>query len=98
MRVRGSYALAFMFKIAGRALCHAQGQPLIIGVDGTDTYVASDVGAFKYTGMYTTSAISRSPAGAGSATFYNIDQEIEKEVTQIKWDAESAEKGGFDIS
>ena len=33
----------------------------------------------------------------GEVTFYNIDrEEIEKEPTEIKWDAEAAEKGGFE--
>ena len=33
----------------------------------------------------------------GNVTFYNIDSEvIEKPLTEIKWDAESAEKGGYE--
>ena len=33
----------------------------------------------------------------GEVTFYNIDSEvIEKPLTEIEWDAESAEKGGFE--
>ena len=33
----------------------------------------------------------------GEITFYNIDQEvIEKELIEIKWDAEAAEKGGYE--
>ena len=33
----------------------------------------------------------------GNVTFYNIDrEEIEKKLTDIKWDAESAEKGGYE--
>ena len=51
MRVRGSYALAFMFKeYPGELYVARKDSPLIIGVDGTDTYVASDVPALlKYT-------------------------------------------------
>ena len=33
----------------------------------------------------------------GRATFYNLDgDEIQKELVEIKWDAEAAEKGGFE--
>ena len=33
----------------------------------------------------------------GKATFYNLDgDEIQKELVEIKWDAEAAEKGGFE--
>ena len=100
MRVRGSYALAFMFKeYPGELYVARKDSPLIIGVDGTDTYVASDVPALlKYTrNVYYIGNLEIARLGAGSAAFYNIDQEeIEKEVTQIKWDAESAEKGGFE--
>ena len=33
----------------------------------------------------------------GEAHFYNLDgDEIEKQTTEIKWDAEAAEKGGFE--
>ncbi len=33
----------------------------------------------------------------GAITFYNLDgDEIEKQPTQIEWDAEAAEKAGFE--
>lgn len=33
----------------------------------------------------------------GTVTFYNLDgDEIEKKPTQIKWDAEAAEKAGYE--
>ena len=33
----------------------------------------------------------------GKITFYNLDgDEIEKELVEIKWDAEAAEKGGYE--
>ena len=33
----------------------------------------------------------------GEAHFYNLDgEEIEKQTTEIKWDAEAAEKAGFE--
>ena len=33
----------------------------------------------------------------GEITFYNLDgDEIEKELVEIKWDAEAAEKSGYE--
>ena len=33
----------------------------------------------------------------GAVTFYNLDgDEISRELTEIEWDAEAAEKGGFE--
>jgi glucosamine--fructose-6-phosphate aminotransferase (isomerizing) len=32
-----------------------------------------------------------------TVSFYNVDQEpVEKQVTHIKWDAQAADKGGFE--
>ena len=34
----------------------------------------------------------------GEAHFYNLDgDEIEKQTTEIKWNAEAAEKAGFEL-
>ena len=100
MRVRGSYALAFMFKDFPEEIFVARkDSPMIIGVEDSDTYVASDVPALlKYTrNVYYIGNNEIARLSAGRAVFYNIDQEeIEKELTEVKWDAESAEKGGFE--
>lgn len=34
----------------------------------------------------------------GSVTFYNLDgDEIKKDLVEIQWDAEAAEKAGFEL-
>ena len=100
MRVRGSYALAFMFReFPGEIFVARKDSPMIIGVEEDETFVASDVPAIlRYTRkVYYIGNNEIGRLSAGKATFYNLDQEeIEKEVTEIKWDAESAEKGGFE--
>ena len=100
MRVRGSYALAFMFKdYPGEMFVARKDSPMIIGVDADETFVASDVPALlRYTRkVYYIGNNEIARLGAGTATFYNIDQEeIQKEITEIKWDAEAAERGGFE--
>ena len=100
VRVRGSYALAFMFKDYPNEIFVARkDSPMIIGVGEDETYIASDVPAIlRYTrNVYYIGNNEIGRLGAGTAKFYNLDQEeITKELTEIKWDAEAAEKGGFE--
>ncbi|MCR5122564.1 MAG: glutamine--fructose-6-phosphate transaminase (isomerizing) [Ruminococcus sp.] len=100
LRIRGSYALCVMFKDFPEEIYTARkDSPMIIGITDGETYVASDVPAIlKYTrNVYYIGNNEIARLEKGKATFYNIDQEeIEKPVTEIKWDAESAEKGGYE--
>ena len=100
VRVRGSYALAFMFKdYPGEIFVARKDSPMIIGVEEDETFIASDVPAIlSYTrNVYYIGNNEIGRLSAGNAVFYNLDQEqITKELTEIKWDAESAEKGGFE--
>ena len=100
MRIRGSYALAVMFECAPEEIYVARkDSPMIIGVEEGESYLASDVPAIlKYTRkVYYIGNMEIARLEKGNVTFYNIDrEEIEKELTEIKWDAEAAEKGGFE--
>jgi glucosamine--fructose-6-phosphate aminotransferase (isomerizing) len=100
LRIRGSYALCVMFKEYPDEIYTARkDSPMIIGVADGETYVASDVPAIlKYTrNVYYIGNNEIAKLEKGKATFYNIDQEeITKPLTEIKWDAESAEKGGYE--
>ena len=61
--------------------------------------VASDVPAIlKYTrNVYYIGNLEMARLQKGEITFYNLDgDEIEKELVEIKWDAEAAEKAGFE--
>ena len=100
IRIRGSYALAVMFKdYPGEIYTARKDSPMIIGVTNGETYVASDVPAIlKYTrNVYYIGNMEIAKLVKGAVTFYNIDrEEIEKPITEIKWDAEAAEKGGYE--
>lgn len=100
MRIRGSYALAAMFECAPEEIYVARkDSPMIIGVEDGESYLASDVPAIlKYTrNVYYIGNLEIARLEKGKVTFFNIDrEEIEKELTEIKWDAEAAEKGGFE--
>lgn len=100
VRVRGSYALAVMFKdYPGEIYVARKDSPMILGVADGESYIASDVPAIlKYTrNVYYIGNLEMARLTKGDIEFYNIDGEIiEKELTEIKWDAESAEKGGYE--
>ena len=73
--------------------------PMIIGVDNDASYLASDVPALlKYTrNVYYIGNLEMARLSPGEAVFYNLDGDvIEKELTEIEWDAEAAEKGGYE--
>ena len=100
VRVRGSYALELMFRdYPGEIWVARKDSPMIIGIADGETYVASDVPAIlKYTrNVYYIGNLEFAKLTPGEAHFYNLDgDEIEKQTTEIKWDAEAAEKGGFE--
>lgn len=98
-RVRGSYALAVMFKDhPGEIYAARKDSPLIIGCSEGETYLASDVPAIlKHTRtVYYIGNLEMARLTPGEVQFYNIDgDEIEKQSTEITWDDEAAEKGGY---
>lgn len=100
VRIRGSYALAVMFKDYPNEIYAARkDSPMIIGVTGGESYLASDVPAIlKYTrNVYYIGDMELARLTKGDVTFYNLDgDEIQKEIKTIDWDAESAEKGGYE--
>lgn len=100
VRVRGSYALELMFKdYPGEIWVARKDSPMIIGISDGETYVASDVPAIlKYTrNVYYIGNREFAKLTPGEARFYNLDgDEVQKETVEIKWDAEAAEKAGYE--
>ena len=100
VRIRGSYALAVLFKDYPEEIYAARkDSPMIIGVTEGESYLASDVPAIlKYTrNVYYIGNMEIGRLRRGEVTFYNLDgEEIQKERTEIQWDAEAAEKAGFE--
>ena len=100
VRIRGSYALAVMFRDYPEEIYVARkDSPMILGMENGECFVASDVPAIlKYTrNVYYIGNLELGCLQKGKITFYNLDgDEIEKEPVEIKWDAEAAEKAGFE--
>ena len=100
VRIRGYYALAVMFAdYPGEIYVARKDSPMILGLEDGGAYLASDVPAIlKYTrNVYYIGNMEIGKLEKGKVTFFNLDgDEIEKELTEIKWDAEAAEKAGFE--
>ncbi|MBO6307363.1 MAG: glutamine--fructose-6-phosphate transaminase (isomerizing) [Oribacterium sp.] len=100
VRIRGSYALEFMFTdYPGEVYVARKDAPMIIGIQDGSTYIASDVPAIlKYCrNVYYIDNQEIAKLTAGTAEFFSLDQEpVTKELVEIKMDAQAAEKGGFE--
>ena len=100
VRIRGSYALAIMFKdYPGEIYVARKDSPLIVGVSDKGSFLGSDVPAIlKYTRtVYYIDNLQLGRLTRDGVTFYNLDgDEVQMEPVTVDWDAESAEKGGFE--
>ena len=100
VRVRGSYALALMFKdYPGEIFAARKDSPLIIGTAKDASYLASDVPAIlKYTrSVYYIDNLQVARMSPGQVKFFDLNgDEVELPLTEITWDAAAAEKGGYE--
>ena len=100
LRIRGSYAFGVMFHdCPGRIFAARKDSPLIIGMSAHGALIASDVPAIldKTRDVYYIGNMEIAELSKDEVHFYNIDrEEIHKDMVEIKWDAESAEKGGYE--
>ena len=100
VRIRGSYALAIMFRDYPEEIYVARkDSPMILGVGDGESFIASDVPAIlKYTrNVYYIGNLEMAKVSKEEITFYNLDgEEIQKKMKTVDWDAEAAEKAGFE--
>ncbi len=100
VRVRGSYAVAIMFKdYPGEIWVARKDSPMIIGKSDDGIYLASDVPAIlKYTkNVYYIGNLECAKLEKDKVTFYDLNgDEISKELKTIEWDITSAEKEGYE--
>ncbi len=100
VRIRGTYALALMFRdLPGEIWVARKDSPLILGSTEDGAFLASDVPAIlKYTRtVYYIDNLEMARLRPGEVTFFDLNgDEVQKESTTITWDAEAAEKGGFE--
>ena len=100
VRVRGSYALALMFRdFPDEIFVARKDSLLIIGVEDGESYLASDVPAIlKYTRrVYYIDNLQVARVGPGQVAFFDLNgDEVAAQETEITWDAAAAEKGGYE--
>ena len=99
-RVEGSYALGIMFADQPDKIFAARkDSPLIVGKSDNGSFIASDVPAIlKYTRtVYYVDNQEVVELQQGSLRFFSVDEEeIEKQPVTIDWDANAAEKAGYE--
>lgn len=100
IRIRGTYALELMFKDRpGEIWIARKDSPIIVGVKDDESFIASDAPAIlKYTrNVYYVDNFEFARIKSGEVTFFNLDGDtVKKELTEITWDATSAEKCGYE--
>ena len=99
-RIKGAYALVFMAKDhPDRLICARQDNPLVIGLGEGENFVASDIPAIiRHTRRsFILSDGEIAEVEANNVTITDRDHNIvTKKVFEILWDAEAAEKDGYD--
>ncbi len=97
--VRGSYALAVLFKdFPDTIFAVKKESPLIVGWGEGENFVASDIPALlKYTRKYSVlEEGDMAVVDAAGVRFYDaFGEQVKREILTVNWDQEAAEKGGY---
>lgn len=97
--LKGSYAIAAISKLEPNKIIVARrDSPLVIGVNGEDKYIASDIPAvLDYTNnIYILNDGDLVELSKDEIKFYNADLNVISRTPEIiEWDAKSADKGNF---
>ena len=98
--VEGSYSLVFMSsKHPGMLICAKQDNPLVIGLGEGENFIASDIPAIiQYTRRtYILNDGEMAVLTKDSIKISNRQGEpVTKKVFEVNWNAEAAEKGGYE--
>ncbi|MFW5985769.1 MAG: glutamine--fructose-6-phosphate transaminase (isomerizing) [Halanaerobiales bacterium] len=98
--LEGSYALVILYREEpDKIYAVRQDSPLIVGLGEGESYIASDIPAFlQYTrDFYILDEGQFAEVGKNEVRIYDSNgNEIDKDVFVVNWDAEMAEKGGYD--
>ncbi len=100
VRIRGSYALALMFReYPGEIYVARKDSPLVIGTADGASFLASDVPAIlKYTrSVWYIGNLQVGKITPGEVQFFDLNgDEVQIPLTEITWDAAAAEKDGYE--
>jgi glucosamine--fructose-6-phosphate aminotransferase (isomerizing) len=97
-RLEGSFALAVLADGHDGIVVARQDSPLVVGHGEDGMFVASDVPAFvEHTRTVTFLEDGDVGRVAGDAlTVWNAGERVERDRRTVEWNAEAAEKGGYD--
>ncbi|MBQ6131073.1 MAG: glutamine--fructose-6-phosphate transaminase (isomerizing), partial [Selenomonadaceae bacterium] len=99
-KIEGSYSLAFMAKAHPDILiCAKQDNPLIIGLGEDENFIASDIPAIiNHTRQtYILNDGELALVKKNSVEIFNRQGErVDKKIFHVTWNAEAAEKGGYE--
>ena len=98
--IEGSYSLVFMCaKEPGKLICTKKSNPLVIGLGNGENFIASDIPAII---AKTRRTFIMSDGEIATVTKDNVwvqdinGTPISKKIFEVNWNAEAAEKGGFE--
>ena len=97
-RLEGSYAICAVREDDDRIIVARRGSPLVLGRSENATFVASDVTAFlehtrDVTYLEDGDVAALSPTGV---EIFAGGEPVDREVETVTWDADAAEKGGYE--
>ncbi|MCI1750842.1 MAG: glutamine--fructose-6-phosphate transaminase (isomerizing) [Megasphaera cerevisiae] len=99
-KLQGSYSLVFMCKFEpDKIICSKKDNPLIVGLGNGENYIASDIPAILNYTRKTYIMNDGEIAIVQKDKVWVIDfdgRPISKKIFEVNWDAEAAEKGGFE--
>jgi glucosamine--fructose-6-phosphate aminotransferase (isomerizing) len=97
-RLEGSYAFAVLVADREEILAARQDSPLVVGYGEGETFLASDVPAFVEHSRDVTFLEDGDVARLTPETveIYRDSEPVEREQTRVEWEAEAAEKGGYE--
>jgi len=98
--ISGSYALVFMSKFEpDKIICTKQDNPLVIGLGEGENFIASDIPAIISRTRRTYILSDGEMAVVTKDSVWVTNRQgvpITKKVFEVNWDAEAAEKGGYE--
>ena len=98
--IKGSYSLVFLCaKEPDKIICAKKNNPLVIGLGKGENYIASDIPAIisKTRDTYILADGEMAIVMADSVRVTDLNgKPVDKKVFRVTWDAEAAEKGGFE--
>lgn len=99
-KISGSYALVFMSKFdPDKIICTKQDNPLVIGLGEGENFIASDIPAIISHTRKTYILSDGEMAIVTKDSVWVTNRQgvpITKKVFEVNWDAEAAEKGGYE--